>query len=1245
MFRKLAMIFMIFVTGVAGSFGVHVEAAATVVKPGWDLSAPLGLAADDGKLYVTDLGNQRIQIFNQDESVYKTLGEKGVSGADNAHFNIPKYVAVEHSTKNIYVFDAFNNRIQEFNSEGGWLRSISLPNLANPAPEAMTLDENGHIFFSDQNWNRVYRMDIETGVYTPVASTSDRPMGVAVDSEGNLYISQYWNHIVLVFQHNGDDTYTQVKMIGVQNVSGNDNSHLNSPMGLYIDGKDRLYIADSNNKRVQVFNKDGSYTLTLGHPDLQLPRHITVDDDENIYVADGDTNKIFMFDGQGTFKKILGQNTIPAFIGTESMVTVAQDSDPVDLKPLLHVSDPDPNQTLTWTLISSPVHGTVSISGANAPSGSSDIVPGGTVSYTPAEGYYGTDWLAVQVSDGNGGVAAKNITVSVKERLAAPTANPASGTVLANHSLVTLGATSPGAAIYYTTDGTNPSADSPRGPAVTITGTPGSTVTLKAIAVKDGSESSEVATFTYTIAHTFSIEPISDMTLPELVQGYGSLEAEAIRILNTGTIGLSNLSVSLGGVHANAFDFTLPLQSTLDPDASTTFAIQAKPGLAAGTYTATVTVSADNMASATFTVTQVVGLPDISASPLNLAATAGDRQVDLRWDTVTGATYYNLYMSTTPGEFDADSIATVTSATYLVPDLNNGTTYYFVVRAGNDKGLGSESNQVSATPATLPSAPTDVTAEAGKGSAKITFTAPKDNGGSAITGYEVFTAQGALVATGDAGSSSITVPGLLNGTTYTFIMKAKNAVGSSAPSAPSNAVTPRDTPGSDNGNSGTHIGSGNNHSNSSSQPAPEQKPEQENTGGDVLVNGKLDNVGTASIEDVNGQKIMTITVNEEKLRQRLTDEGKGATITLSVSAGSDVVVGEFNGRMIKNMETEQAVVVIRTEKATYTLPAEQIDIDSISERFGKDLALQDIKVKIEISEPQAETVRTVETAAERDGLTLVVPPLNFKVSAVYGDRTEEAAKFNAYVERALALPEGIDPNRITTGVVVEPDGFVRHVPTKVIKEDGIYYAKINSLTNSTYAVVWHPLAFKDMENHWAKNYVNDMGSRMIAGGTGDDLFSPDREITRAEFAAIIVRGLGLGVGAGASSFTDVKAADWYSGAVNTAYEYGLIKGYTDGTFRPDGKITREEAMAIVANAMKITGLKDRIASGSSLDAILQPYQDETEISAWATAGVADTVQAGIVSGRNNMNLEPKAFITRAEIAAIIKRLLEKSDLI
>jgi hypothetical protein len=158
------------------------------------------------------------------------------------------------------------------------------------------------------------------------------------------------------------------------------------------------------------------------------------------------------------------------------------------------------------------------------------------------------------------------------------------------------------------------------------------------------------------------------------------------------------------------------------------------------------------------------------------------------------------------------------------------------------------------------------------------------------------------------------------------------------------------------------------------------------------------------------------------------------------------------------------------------------------------------------------------------------------------------------------------------------------------------------------------------------------------------LFSPDRDITRAEFAAVVVRALGLKLESAAPAFSDVQASDWFGSAIGTAREYGLIDGLDDGTFRPNDMITREQAMVILSKAMAITGLQDKL-SNPAADTALLPFADASDISAWAHHGVAESIQAGIASGRNAAELAPKDNLTRAEAATLIQRLLQQSGLI
>ena len=343
------------------------------------------------------------------------------------------------------------------------------------------------------------------------------------------------------------------------------------------------------------------------------------------------------------------------------------------------------------------------------------------------------------------------------------------------------------------------------------------------------------------------------------------------------------------------------------------------------------------------------------------------------------------------------------------------------------------------------------------------------------------------------------------------------------------------------------------------------------------------------------------------------------------------------------MASKDAVLEIKTGQVTYTLPASQINIDAVSEQIGKQVELKDIAVSVKISEPAADTVKIIEDTADKNNYQIVVKPIEFEITCSSGSKTVAVSKFSAYVERMIAIPEGVDPSKITTGVILNSDGTFSHVPTVITMIDGKYYAKINSLTNSAYLLIYSPKTFQDVGKHWAEKDVNDMASRLIISGVGNDLFEPERSITRAEFSAVMVRALGLRPEEYKNDFFDVKAGEWYSEYISTLSSYGLVRGYDDGIFKPDGNITRQEAMAILARAMETTKLGEELEIDASH--ILAAFNDNADVSGWAKDSVSKCVKAGVVTGRDNSRIAPLDNITRAETTIMVRRLLLNSGLI
>ncbi len=209
----------------------------------------------------------------------------------------------------------------------------------------------------------------------------------------------------------------------------------------------------------------------------------------------------------------------------------------------------------------------------------------------------------------------------------------------------------------------------------------------------------------------------------------------------------------------------------------------------------------DNLTLGSVAIT-VEPVPDTAPdAPTGLAAVGHNADADLSWsapldDGGSAITDYIVeYKLSTDVSWATFSDGTSTATTTTVTSLTNGLVYNFRVSAVNAIGTSSPSSTASATPtagATAPDAPTIGTATAGNAQATVTFTPPVDDGGSAITTYTVTSNPGAVTAT-DTGSP-ITVTGLANGTTYTFTVTATNAIGTSLPSAASNAVTPATIP-------------------------------------------------------------------------------------------------------------------------------------------------------------------------------------------------------------------------------------------------------------------------------------------------------------------------------------------------------------------------------------------------------------------------------------------------------------------
>ncbi|GEM_PF-3795191 len=411
---------------------------------------------------------------------------------------------------------------------------------------------------------------------------------------------------------------------------------------------------------------------------------------------------------------------------------------------------------------------------------------------------------------------------------------------------------------------------------------------------------------------------------------------------------------------------------------------------------------------------------------------------------------------------------------------------------------------------------------------------------------------------------------------------------------------------------------------------------------EIEINGvKQKDLAKETTAVMNGKKVTTVTIDEKKLSRYLDSLPDKPVINIPVHNDSDRVLLLLNGQLITTLNDRNAVILIQTELGSYLLAANRIDWSLVTKRFGSEDALRNMVIQVEITNvPESDIVQLANSIGKA---RLLSPPIDFNITAAHGGKTIELNKFLSYVERTIVIPNSADDhNKNITGITMTKDGNIVPVPTRMMRENGKTFAVIYSLTNSVYAVIENDKTFADIQNHWAKYDIEQVASKLIVQGVTESSFQPNKQITRAEFTAMLVRALGLHTVDQPTSFTDVNSGQWYYETVSIAEGYGLVTASNNSQYTPNEKLSREEAIVLLGKAMKLAGM-DTAISDSEAAQQLSTFKDHHLLDLSARAAAALNVKYGIIIG-NQGQLTPNNVITRAEATVILQRLLEAAKL-
>ncbi|MGG1556044.1 family 10 glycosylhydrolase [Paenibacillus ferrarius] len=428
--------------------------------------------------------------------------------------------------------------------------------------------------------------------------------------------------------------------------------------------------------------------------------------------------------------------------------------------------------------------------------------------------------------------------------------------------------------------------------------------------------------------------------------------------------------------------------------------------------------------------------------------------------------------------------------------------------------------------------------------------------------------------------------GAVSGETYTYIVTAADRLHNESEASDSltlQYVQPTD-PGTDPG-----TGPGTNPTSGPTTPSVPQ---------------------VSTVQSVDASELRALTVDGGQATMKL----KADVDTVQLPANASSTIGSGND------------LVLRFNEISAVIPAAVLSAIEQS-TAGKSPDAKLVFSALPVKGEQLEAL--VDKGEHAQGAQLKAAAMyNFNLSTLSGDGTKEGINtFGTPISLTFVLPEGIDASKAGVYFIAE-DGTMQYIKGQLSEDKRSMTADVSHF--SAYGVLELSKLYADVPaSHWAYPAVDDLSRKLIVHGVDDHSYSPERSVTRAEFAALLVRAFGLSNGAAAVPFQDVKASDWFAGEVAAAYKLGVVTGVTADRFDPNSPVNREQMAVMLVRATAL--LQGKPAESAAV----KDFADMANVHDWAQSAVRQAAQLGLVTGREGGLFAPASELTRAESAQVI----------